>query len=84
MVPPQGIVYSGISAPLDTDLNQTDLGNKRGASSSTAILGLVAWGDASASTAARAGGIGRIKHADYQYTNVLGIYQSFTTVVYGD
>jgi len=29
-------------------------------------------------------GITKIRHADYEYTNVLLIFQRYTTVVYGD
>jgi hypothetical protein len=84
VVPPIGIIYTGMSAPLDTDLMTTELGAKQGRSSSSDILFLVAWGDASTAAAARSAGITKIRHADYEYTNVLGIYQSYTTVIYGD
>lgn len=84
VVPPQGLVYSGTSAPLDTDLDQADLGAHRGEASTHSILGLVAWGDASTSAAAAAGGITDVKHQDYHYLNVLGVYQSYTTIVHGD
>src|SRR5262249_445930 len=73
VVPPIGIVYTGMTVPLDTDLTSTELGTKQGKSHSTNILFLVAWGDASTASAARAGGITKIRHADYEYTNVLGI-----------
>ena len=69
---------------LDYDLMDTKLGAKTGTSTATTILGLVSTGDASAAAAARAGNITTIRHADYQFTSVLGIYQKFTTVVYGD
>jgi hypothetical protein len=84
VVPPIGIVYTGMTAPLDTDLAATELGSKQGKSQSTTILFLVAWGDASTAAAARSASITKIRHADYEYTNVLGIYQSYTTVIYGD
>ena len=47
------------------------------------ILGLVAWGDASAEAAAKDGGITIIEHVDYEYMNILFIYQRFTTIAHG-
>ena len=84
LVPPTGSVYSGFIVPLDLDFENTDLGSKTGKSESTSILGLVAWGDASSAAAARNGGISNLKHADYEYFHVLGVYQRYRTVVYGD
>lgn len=84
VVPPLGIVYSGITAPLDTEVHDSEFGSKTGTSQSISILALVAWGNASTAAAARSAGITKIRHADYEYTNVLGIYQSYTTVIYGD
>ena len=49
-----------------------------------AILGLFSSGDGSVRTAAANGGISEVKHIDYEYKNVLGIYQRYTTVVYGN
>lgn len=84
VVPPQGAAFSSTKAPIDIDLNNTDLGSKRGDSSSLCILGLFSFGDASIASAAEKGNIQTIKHADYNYLNVLGLFQSFTTIVYGD
>ncbi len=84
VVPPQGIAFSQTKAPIDTDLNNKDLGFKTGKSSSFAVLGLVAFGDASTATAAQNGDIRTIKHVDYEYLNVLGLFQQFSLVVYGD
>jgi hypothetical protein len=69
---------------MDVDFEDTQLGSKVGKSSTTSILGLFAWGDASIAAAARDGGITRVRHADYEFLNVIGIYMSFTTVVRGD
>jgi hypothetical protein len=82
VVPPVGIVYTNHRAPLDVEYHDTTLG-KRGTASSHSVLGLVAWGDASAEAAASAGGIKTIEHADLEYLNVIFIYQRFTTIVYG-
>lgn len=82
--PPLGIVYSEWQAPLDFDYNQTQVPSKVGTAETTTILGLIATGDASATTAARNGGISTIHHADYEYYNVLGVIQRYSTVVYGE
>ena len=84
VVPPLAGVYTGIQAPLDVDFKDTKIGLKKGESSSMCILGLVAVGDASTHEAARQGGVKVIQGADYSYTNVLGIYQAYKTIVYGD
>ncbi len=84
VVPPQGLAFSSTEAPIDTDLNNTDLGSKMGKSSSICVLALFSFGDASISTAAQHGNIDIVKHADYRYLSVLGLFQSFTTIVYGD
>lgn len=84
VVPPLGMFYTSIEAPLDVDFQQTSLGTKVGQSSCISVLGLVATGDASSQAAAEEGGLTTILGADYNYLNVLGIYQSYTTIVYGD
>jgi hypothetical protein len=84
VVPPPGLLYSNTKAPIDIDSDQTQLGAKRGAAVSKTVLGLVSWGDASVREAATSGGLTTIRHVDYEYYNVLGIYSTFTTVVYGD
>lgn len=84
VVPPVGSAYTNIAAPIDIDADPSELGSRVGKGSVTAILGLVAWGDASLAAAARDGGVKTIRHVDYEYTNVLFFYQRFTTVVRGD
>jgi hypothetical protein len=84
VVPPGGFLYSTVQAPIDIDADATQLGTKQGRSTSSTILGLIAWGDASTRAAAEAGGVTTIRHVDYEYTNVLSVYATFTTVVYGD
>ena len=83
-VPSLGLLYADIQAPLDVDLDDSDLGTKKGTSTSASILGLIATGDSSVRAAANSGGITNIKHADYKFKNILGVYSEFTTVVYGD
>ncbi len=84
VVPPLGLVYTKVDAPLSIGTGEHEPSLKRGESSSRSILFLVATGDASVKAAARAGGITDIKHIDYEYRNVIGIYQRYTTIVYGE
>ena len=80
-----GCIYANVRVPLDTDLNQTKLGAKRGEAHNQEILGLVAWGDASTQAAAANGGITVLNHADEEIFSILGIvYSKTTTIVYGD
>lgn len=79
---PAGALYvgakGGIAAADSTSYS------KVGKSQATSVLGLVATGDASIQTAARNGGITKIKYVDYEVENILGIYGKYTTIVYGD
>lgn len=59
------------------------MGSKVGRAKAEGIL-LVSYGDASITTAAKAGNITRIQHVDNETLNVLGIYARYETVVYGD
>ena len=80
--PPSGVV-SVTKAPLSTEGNW-DVGSKKGEASSFSVLGLYASGDCSIATAARNGGLKKIGHVDYEYFNVIGIWQKATVIVYGE
>jgi len=56
---------------------------KVGRATATGIV-MFAYGDASISTAMKNGGITRIHHVDHETTNILGIYSTYTTIVYGE
>ena len=80
-----GCIYMNVSIPLDTDLQETDLGSKVGESSAHSVLAMVAWGDAGTQAAAADGNITLLKHADQRILAILGlVYYRQTTVVYGD
>lgn len=81
VVPPIGVIYSNFQAPLAP---KGEAGSKRGTATVTAILGLVSWGDGSVRQAAANGGITEVKLVDYEFKNVVGVYQRYTTVAYGD
>lgn len=86
VVPPTGIIYSGVQAPLDYENAQSQVAPslKQGRASSHNILGLVAYGDSSLEAAAAQGNITTAHTADYDYLNVLYVYQRYTTVVRGE
>lgn len=84
VMPPQGLLFTSTSAPLDTNVERTEIGDKTGESTAISILTLFAFGDCSVESAARNGNIDTVTYADYSYINVLGIYQGFTTIVYGN
>ena len=84
VMPPTGLIYSNISAPTSLSIGGQDLGARRGESSCKALLGIAAWGDCSAKAAADDGNITQIKQLDYEFYNFLIIWQSLTTVAYGD
>ena len=83
VVPPIGFAFTDIQAPLDIDYDPTVVDGEVGISESISILGLIAIGDASAKTAAHDARITTIEHADYEYFNVLGVFQRYRTVVSG-
>lgn len=80
-----GCVFTDVKIPLDTNLEETQLGSKTGESTSQGILWLVAWGDSGTQAAAQDGGITTLLHADQKLFSVLfGLYSKQTTVVYGN
>jgi hypothetical protein len=83
VIPPPALIQT-YKAPLDIDYQDTQLGAKMGTSTSQAVLGIVSWGDASTRAAAEQGGITTIRGADYEFYTVLGVYSTYTTIVYGD
>lgn len=84
VMPPVGLAFSSISAPLDTDAEGNPAAMKSGESSSSAILVLIAFGDSSIDAAVQDGNLETIHYLDYSYLNVLGVFQKFTTRAYGE
>jgi hypothetical protein len=81
----EGCIFVHVTAPLDNDLDRTELGSKEGRSQAQSVLGLVAWGDAGTQAAARQGGITTLRHADVEVLSILGfVYLRERTIVYGD
>ena len=80
-----GCVYAQVKRPLDTNVNQTELGSKRGEASIHSVAGLIAWGDSGTQAAAKNGDIKTINHLDSEYLIFLaGLYARMTTIAYGD
>lgn len=77
-----GAFYTGVTEGAAVTANP--LGTKVGQSSACNVLGIVATGDASINSAAKAAGIKKVSHVDVKKTSVLGIFASYTTVVYGN
>lgn len=82
--PPIGAIFNDTYAPLDANYNKTAVTTKSGVARSESILGAVSWGDCSTQAAAKAGGITTIESADYHFYNVMGVYQKFEVIVYGN
>ena len=85
MITSSGCLYTNVTAPLDRDLDATQLGSKVGRSQTQSVLGLFAWGNGGTQAAAKNGGITTLNHADVEFFSILGIlYSRQRTVVYGD
>ena len=85
VMPPPGLIYTDYKAPLDHNVDATRLGGMReGRAQSISYVGLVAQGDASISAAARSANITTVHAVDYEYKNIVGIIQTYTTVVIGE
>ncbi len=80
--PVNGGLYTGVQGHSNATSNP--IGTKRGESCAMSILGIIAIGDASASTAAQAGGITKIGVVDTDMFGVLGLYAKHCTVVKGE
>ena len=80
-----GCLYANFRTPLDTNLQETRLGDKVGTSERKAVLWLFMWGDAGTQAAARNGGLRVIHHADHEILSVLfGLYFRERLVLYGE
>jgi len=84
VMPPGGLFYASIQAPIDTDADRTKTASRVGMASSHCVLGLFGYGDASIATAAANGGLTTIDYVDYEFFHVLGVYQRFTTKACGE
>ena len=81
VIPPQGMLYTDVAAPINTEGGEVP--DRNGEAYCQSVLGLFAWGDASVKAAAEEGGLSTVDQVDYKFWNVLGIYSKFTTIAYG-
>lgn len=90
--PPQGILYTNISAPLTLDYDNTPVSGQmvvREQKSTKYIHDIiltgftVAWDDASIRKIAEESGIDKLYYADYEFTAILGMYAEFKVVLHG-
>jgi hypothetical protein len=84
VMPPPGLFFTSIKAPIDTDAQSNAVGAKVGSSSTSNILGLFAFGDASVASAVQDGNLSKVDHLDYEFLNIFFIYQRFTVNAYGE
>jgi hypothetical protein len=80
--PVTGYVYTGNQGT--TAVTSNPIGAKTGESCAMSILGAVGLGDASAASAAKAGGITKIATVDSDNFGILGIYAKNCTIVTGE
>lgn len=86
VVPPPGVLFSNVSAPIDIDMEKTQVTPQRpkmGEASVINVLGFFAFGDCSIQAAAEDGGLATIEHLDYSHLNILYLFQKFTIRAYG-
>ena len=89
-----GVGCAGVAAPvhgsLFTDLNYPAIvtsnegGAKSGSATAMSYLGIVAMGDTSVETIAKAAGIKKITRVDAHARSILGIIGWYIVTVYGD
>ena len=77
------LFVSGLKSPVMVGDNSA--GHSRvGEAQASGVIGIVVGGDCSIATAMEQGGITKIHHVDSEVTNILGIYATYRTRVYGD
>lgn len=80
--PVAGMLYTDIKDGMAVTNNSGS--SKVGTAEVKGYVGLIATGDASIQAAAKEAGITRIHHVDYQSKSYVGIYSSYTIIVYGE
>ena len=79
------ILFSGCAVTLPVSATSNPMGKKVGTSSGTGYFGILMFGvDASIRSAAKNGGITKISSVDFKSSNILGIVQTYETIVTGD
>ena len=89
-----GVGCAGVAAPIHGSLYQdvkypaivtsNEGGAKSGSATATSYLGMVAMGDTSVESIAKAAGIKKITRVDAHARSIFGIIGWYTVTVYGD
>lgn len=79
------VMLCGCAATFPVSATSNPVGRKIGTASGTGYFGILVFGvDASIRSAAKNGGITKISTVDFRQTNVLGIVQTYETIVTGE
>ena len=80
---PLGFVYTSVNLPVTVGNGEMKY-SKRGISKCQSMFGLFARGDASINAACADAKITKVGWVNQEVVNILGIYGSYKTVVYGE
>lgn len=94
VIPPVGLLYTNITAPVAAGVSGKPIGSLVGRASSNSIaippnpfgipaVGLFTWGDMSEKASAADGGITNVTHVDYEMTVFLMFFRRVTLITYG-
>ena len=78
-----GVIYTDSKGNVTTTLARGAV-SKTGEACTVNYLGMVTLGDASIEAARKNAGINKIAYIDSAYTNILGLYQKYCTLVRGN
>jgi len=81
--PTHALIYSDAIAPYQATNVSADATKTGESDECTNILGLIATGDCSISSAKRNGNISTVSSVDWKGTNILGIYSTGKTIITG-
>ena len=80
---PLGLVYTSTNQPVTVGTGDMKF-SKKGEAKCQSILGLFASGDASINAACKEANITKVAWVNQEIVNILGIYGSYKTVVFGE
>jgi hypothetical protein len=90
VLPPPGLIYSHVKAPLTTVFNNTpNEANMKMAHKKTSYFSIptvsinFAWGNAAIQRIAQEAGIEQVTYADYEFWNIFTVFKAFRVNVYG-
>ena len=93
VVPPGGALFAQIKAPLTTSFNgnATGAGTSKTSRSATKFVNIpiggswtFSWDEAAIGKIAADAGMTSVSYADYEFFNILGLWETFTVNVYGN